>query len=102
VAGSTRAEVHLWTIEFLNGGVRASRDPSYSYRQLDNRDAPLRIEPLVSEVVDHVLAGLDSEKLKWLPDRSIVRILVSNSSLANSSKQSKVDARDLERRWIED
>jgi len=93
VAGSTRAEVHLWTIEFLNGGVRASRDPSYSYRQLDNRDAPLRIEPLVSEVVDHVLAGLDSEKLKWLPDRS---------SLANSSKQSKVDARDLERRWIED
>jgi hypothetical protein len=73
--GSTRAQLHRWTID-LNR-VTASCDLSYSYRQLYSRDAPLRIEQLVSEVVEHIIAGHESDKLRWLSDRSVVRILVS-------------------------
>jgi hypothetical protein len=75
VAGSTRAKLHRWTID-LNL-AEASCDPSSRFRQLNPRDAQLRTEPLVSEVVEQIIAGRDSEKLKWLSDRSLVRILVS-------------------------
>jgi hypothetical protein len=75
VQGSTRAQLHRWTID-LNR-ITASCDPSYSSRQLYSRDAPLRIEPLVSEVTEHIIGRHESEKLKWLSDGSTVRILVT-------------------------
>jgi hypothetical protein len=59
---------------------------------LYKRDEPLRIEPLVSEVVEHIIAGNASAKLNWLSDRSVVRILVSKF-ITGQYKQTEKDRR---------
>ena len=97
VAGSTRAALHRWTIDLSL--VKASCDPS-SFRQLYDRDAPLRIEPLVSEVVEHIIAGHESAKLRWISDRSVVRILVSKF-ITGRFQQTEQSRRQRFRTWLD-
>ena len=48
------------------------------YRQLYDRDKPLHIKPLVTEIVPLIASGRDDPKLKWFPNRSSVRVLVAD------------------------
>ena len=74
VMGSTRAELHRWTIDVYK--ATADCNPSHSYRQLYKKDRPLRVGPLVDEIVMLIISGKDDQRLQWFPDRSKVRILV--------------------------
>jgi hypothetical protein len=74
VGGSTRAELHDWEVDVEKGN--AFCESSHRYRQLYDRDSPLHVEPLVTEIVEMILAGKDDPKLKWLRERLNVRVLV--------------------------
>jgi hypothetical protein len=72
--GSTRGALHCWTIDLDKW--TADCDAHYSYRQIHERDAPLRIRPLVDEIAQLILDGKDDKRLKWFGGRAQVRVLV--------------------------
>jgi hypothetical protein len=74
VMGSTRGALHCWTIDVDTW--TADCDAHYSYRQIHERDAPLRIRPLVDEIAQSILDGKDDKRLKWSDGRAQVRVLV--------------------------
>lgn len=74
VMGSTRADLHHWTIDVDR--ALASCDPNHSYRELYQRDASLHIEPLVTEIVASLTNRSDDPRIKWFPGREVVRVLV--------------------------
>ena len=74
VMGSTRGALHCWTIDLDKW--TADCDAHYSYRQIHERDAPLRIRPLVDEIAQLILDGKDDKRLKWFGGRAQVRVLV--------------------------
>jgi hypothetical protein len=75
VMGSTRAEMHRWTVD-LDSGI-ANCEETGRYRQLYDRDKPLRVEPLVAGVVGAIGAVNKDPRLKWYADGT-VRVLVSS------------------------
>jgi hypothetical protein len=74
VSGSTRAELHRWIIDVDRR--TADCNPDHSYRQVLERDSPLRVGPIVSEIVERILTGTEDSRLKWSKDRQSVRVLV--------------------------
>ena len=63
VMGSTRAEVHDWTLnlETAEAGLSTGR-----FRQLTPRDPPLKVGPLVDRVVQAIGSGSATPDLTWL------------------------------------
>jgi len=56
--------------------LTADCDAHYSYRQTYERDAPLRIRPLVHEIAQLILDGKEDKRLKWFGGKAQVRVLV--------------------------
>jgi hypothetical protein len=86
VQGSSRAELHTWTVDLERG--TASCDPRSGFRQLIPNDAPLKVEPIVEEIERLILNGQDDVRLFWSPDRSKVRVLVSEF-ISGKSEQTR-------------
>ena len=76
VMGSTRGAIHRWTVDIESGLAKC--DERHSYRQLVDRDSPLRVTPLVDEIATVICDGEDDARLKWAPDRRSVRVLVAD------------------------
>ncbi len=76
VLGGTRADMQTWTVD-LNHATATPTDDGY--RQLVPRAAPLKVEPLVAEIVELVAAGAADDRLKWSPDRGTVRIIIGKA-----------------------
>lgn len=66
--GSSRAEIQRWTLD-----VHAEKvcHENVGYRQLEKRLSPLKVEPLVEEVVRLVKKRVDDERLNWKKDGSV-------------------------------
>jgi hypothetical protein len=75
VLGSTRAVLQRWTVNLDRGTAHC--DSYHGYRQLQKRATPIRTAPLVDEIVALILSGTDDWRLKWFPDRSMVRVYLS-------------------------
>ena len=74
--GSTRAYLHRWVVDAESW--TAECNPQHSYRQLEERDSPLRVGKIVDEILQLVASEKDDERLKWSADRSRVRVLVTS------------------------
>lgn len=65
VNGSTRADLHYWSIDTQSGTAEIT---GRSYRQLAKRAAPMNVKPLAEEVLDILQRGLDHDWVDWLDD----------------------------------
>ena len=72
--GGTRASGQIWTVDLRK--KTAAVEESRSYRQVYPRAAPLRVGPLVDELVERVVGGVDDPRLVWNADRSEVKLRV--------------------------
>jgi hypothetical protein len=84
VLGSTRAALQRWEIDVQTGN--AGCDES-GHRQLVPRGSALRTQPLVEEMVEHIVHGKDHPALKWPIDRSRVFLRVGEPIPADGFKQ---------------
>lgn len=90
VKGSVYGEVHKWTIDLLNCSAKCDRN--YKRRVLSERARPLKVEPLVEEIVNQIInLYKTAENLKWSSDRK-VKILIGNIIPA-TNKQTTVSRR---------
>jgi hypothetical protein len=74
VMGSTRAHVYPWSID-LEQGTATMGWPTK--RQVEVRDAPLKVQPIAEEIAACILAGRNDPRLKWKTDKN-VRVLISH------------------------
>ena len=74
VLGSTRAEVHQWVVNVLDG--RADCNPDFGKRQLHPRQPALKVDRLADELVALILNGKDDPRLKWSLDHSRVTLRI--------------------------
>ena len=74
VLGSTRADVHQWKVNVLDGG--ADCNPEYGQVQVHPPQPALNVDSLADEVVRLVLERKDDPRLKWSPDRSRITLRI--------------------------
>jgi len=84
VMGSTRADLHRWSVDV--DMKRAGCDPS-GYRQLKPMDKPFRAKEAAEEIIAAMEEGRDDPRLKWLKGRIEVRVTLSKSIPASRPKQ---------------
>ena len=77
VMGSTRADLHRWTVDIEAGRAECNR--WYGRRQLADMAKPIRIAPLAQELATAILKGRPDPRLKWSPDGRKVRVNLSKS-----------------------
>jgi hypothetical protein len=93
VMGSTRAELHEWVVDVEDGIATCSRT---HHRQLEPRARPFtaaRLNKLVEEIAQLILAGADDPRLEWSRDRSRVRVLISEISMLVTVQQTQIARR---------
>ncbi len=102
VQGSSRAEVHKWTLDLDKRSAYCNE--GYSYRQLRPNACRVHTRPLAQEVVRKVVASEDDACLKWCNDKRKVRIIVGvvvpgedvcNQTLAGRRKRFRKDLLEL-------
>jgi hypothetical protein len=98
VQGSSRAELHRWTID-LNQGV-ARCNPSAGFRQIIPSDKKMDVEVPAGEVAAAIVARREDARLKWDNDMQIVQVLVSNF-IGGRSKQTVAGRRKRFRTCLE-
>jgi hypothetical protein len=97
VRGSTRGELHRWTVDVRRGTADCS---PCGYRQLHDRDKPLHTGPLVAEIVALIASGSNDPRLKWSSDRRSVHVLVGDF-ITGEYKQTQTDRRKRFRTALE-
>lgn len=60
--GSTRAELHQWSLDIDKRTAECVRG---KYRQVDPRAAPVKVEPIARELADTINARRSDPRLKW-------------------------------------
>lgn len=69
VQGSTRAEIHRWTLNLESGDLNCD---SSRFRQVIPRDRPLKVGPIAQEVAQAILTRDASDKrLRWKNDHLV-------------------------------
>lgn len=68
VMGSSRAELHRWTVDVNEGTANCE---SIGYRQVYPRQRPLDVKPLAEEIAELIVRGMPDERLKWGQDGSV-------------------------------
>jgi hypothetical protein len=98
VMGSSRAEIHYWSVnvETATAGCSTGR-----FRQIQPRNSPLDVKPLVEQVVREIRARTKStSNLKWLaPDK--VRVIIGKLIPADCPEQTLLGRRKRFRRLLE-
>jgi hypothetical protein len=79
----THMSLQLWTIDLDSATAIPA---TIGYRQKLARSAPVRVAPLVAEVVRLVVNGLDDRRLTWSIDRQTVDIAVGEIILDEGPK----------------
>jgi hypothetical protein len=97
VQGSSRAQVHRWTIDVSTGKAECEY---ITYRQVRPRAAPLNVDAIVSEIVGCITSGAADPRLKWLADSAQVRVLVP-TFITGEYKQTIKDRRKRFRMKLE-
>jgi hypothetical protein len=72
VKGSTRAELHHWTVDVE---AETARITNRTRRQLYRQSKPLKVEPIAQQVADRIRSGEIHETLRWTdPDTVSINI----------------------------
>jgi hypothetical protein len=66
VLGSSRADLHRWTVDTETGKASCN---SNRWRPLSPPARRLKVEPLVDEVVELMTTGADDDRVKWLDEK---------------------------------
>lgn len=74
VNGSVHAEVQHWSVNVESGEAAIERRRR---RQVGAKDKPLKVEPLVDEIIAAIVEHANDPRLKWDGDQK-VRILISS------------------------
>ena len=78
--GSTRAELQEWTVDL----EREEATPAHAgHRQVQRRDKPLNVDPLVEEIVELIVSKADHPRLRWSADRTQVRLALTGFVTGN-------------------
>lgn len=96
VKGSSRAEVHSWSI---NMRTLEAHCVGVGHRQLRPMDKRQDVEPLAAEIADLILNGKKDQRLKWLSDGN-VQVLIS-SVIHETNKQTTAGRRKRFRRALD-
>lgn len=84
VNGSSRAEIHAWTVDLMQMTAKCG---IAGYRQLIPRRRPLNVQPIVVHVVDLVRCGAGDDCLKWSEDHERVTVRVGKLVPDDASKE---------------
>jgi hypothetical protein len=74
VMGSTRAELHRWTVDVETGSATCD---TRGFRQVLDRDRPLNVKPIAEDVAAAIRDRRDDSRLKWSSDKNSVLVLIS-------------------------
>ena len=65
VCGSSRAEVHAWSVDLDKQTAGCAK---VSHRQVRPMQPALKVEPVVNAIVDLIVRGQEDDRLKWYED----------------------------------
>ena len=82
--GSTRADLHRWTINFIEKTARCEK---VGHRQLRPTAGRVPIQPLAEEIAAKIVQGQGDERLVWLGDGSVRVVLSAIFPSASGFKQ---------------
>ena len=91
VHGSTRAEVHQWEVNVLDGSAHCN--PDFGMRHRHPRQPALNVDRLADEVVGLIMQGKDDPSLKWSRDHSRVTLRIGKVIPEKSGFKETVAAR---------
>lgn len=74
VHGSSRANLHQWTVDVEHGTAKCN--PKFSYRQIRKTAPRLNVEPIAQEIAELILKEEDDSRLTWDSDKQTVRVEV--------------------------
>jgi hypothetical protein len=98
VLGSTRADMHHWSVDVANGTADCSLGP---YRQIAPLSPRVDTKVIAEEIASRISARQNDPRLKWTEDRSTVRVLVGDISALGGFKQTREGRRKRFRRDLE-
>jgi hypothetical protein len=84
VLGSTRAEVHRWSV---NVDQATAALGTVRRRQVYKMSRPVAVLPIAQEIAELILGGQDDPRLKWTEDRQRVRVYLSRALPPSRYKQ---------------
>lgn len=82
--GGTRADLQRWTV---NLDTESASVEVAGRRQLHPQAPRLKVEGLVSEIVELVTGGVEDDRLGWSPDRQTVRMRIGKIIPADGFQQ---------------
>jgi hypothetical protein len=89
VQGSSRAELHEWTVDF---DMKTATCSYGGYRQIKSQQKSLDVKPIAHEISELILQNEDDSRLKWNDDGS-VRVLIGKILPEEGSPKQTRDAR---------
>lgn len=87
--GSTRADLHRWTINFIE---RTATCEKVGHRQLRPMARRLSIQPFAEEVASRVVQGQEDDRLIW-QTKGAVRVAISSIFPSDSGYKQTVEGR---------
>jgi len=98
VHGSSRADLHHWTLDVETGEAFCGTG---GYRQLRPRQPALNVTPLANEIRRAIVEGREDKRLKWNKDGS-VRLLIGEVIPESGPKKTVVGRRTRLRARLEE
>ena len=86
VLGSSRADLHKWTLNLEN---KTAECKISGYRQLTPRQPNLNVKKIAEEIIPIIISKKLDERIKWYPDGT-VRILIGEIIPSYSASQPTV------------
>jgi len=74
INGSTRAELHTWEVDVMNGKATIVH---WGRRQLYETDKRLNTKPIAQELAKSIIEKQDHKWLQWNKDKTSCKILIS-------------------------
>jgi hypothetical protein len=89
VLGSTRADVHLWSVDIARGKAEIY---DKTYRQVSEKAPAIKTKPIAEEIAKLILDGVESPKLTWNPTKDYV-VLEIGKIIPDTSYQQTTSGR---------
>jgi hypothetical protein len=84
VLGSTRANIHLWSVNVERGTAEIYEE---TYRKVGETAPAIKTKPIAEEIAQLIIDGVDSPKLKWNTSKDYVLLELAQIIPDNSFQQ---------------
>jgi hypothetical protein len=98
VMGSSRADIHRWTVD-VDSGIATCFVGGYV--QVTPRSRPVHTRPIAQEIAALISVGKEDPRLKWAENRSRVRVVVGNIPALDGVNRTRAGRRERFRRDLE-